>query len=323
MNKKYLKIKFVDFWSDFNPHDNFIVDALSEHYGLTYDDNPDYLFFSCFGASHLSYNCVKILFVGENIVPDFNLCDYAIGFDYLTFGDRYLRLPLYTTYPDFKKLERDKVINEQLITSRKFCSIVVSNASNADPTRKEFFTLLSRYKQVDSGGRAWNNIGGPIDNKIEFLSHYKFNIAFENSSVKGYTTEKIMESMSAGSIPIYWGNPLVGRDFNERSFVNVHAYASMKEVVEYIIHLDSSDEDYLAMMRQPWLPEQNYSDWKERLSSFLKGIIEKPIPEAKYIPAYGGSYVYIRQLKRMHAINSFIKPYAHTYGMIKKWFKDW
>lgn len=31
------------------------------------------------------------------------------------------------------------------------------------------------------GGKAYNNIGGAVKNKIEFLSLYKFSISMENS----------------------------------------------------------------------------------------------------------------------------------------------
>ena len=61
-----------------------------------------------------------------------------------------------------------------------------------------FFQRLSRRKRVDSGGRAFNNIGGPIPAgspaKLDFLRAYKFNLAFENASLPGYTTEKIVEA---------------------------------------------------------------------------------------------------------------------------------
>lgn len=47
----------------------------------------------------LNYNnCEKILFTGENYVPDFHPYDYAMGFHYIDFGDRYLRFPLYVFY---------------------------------------------------------------------------------------------------------------------------------------------------------------------------------------------------------------------------------
>ena len=41
---------------------------------------------------------------------------------------------------------------------------------------------------------------------------YKFSIAFENAWYPGYTSEKIVTSMLAGTIPIYWGNPDISRE---------------------------------------------------------------------------------------------------------------
>ena len=55
-------------------------------------------------------------------------------------------------------------------------------------------------------------------------SQYKFTVAFENNSALGYNTEKLTDPMLAGSIPIYFGNPQIGRHFNTRSFINAHEY---------------------------------------------------------------------------------------------------
>lgn len=301
---KTIKIKFVDFWPDFDIYDNFITKSIHLHYNLVFSETPDYLFFSCFGSLHLKYDCVKIYFIGENIVPDFNICDYAIGFNFIEFGDRYLRLPLYVTYEGFSQL-KNKMIQETEVLNRKFCNIVVSNASTATPIRERFFRLLSNYKPVDSGGRAWNNIGGPVTDKISFLKEYKFNIAFENSSVQGYTTEKIMEPMRVNSVPIYWGNSLIGRDFNENSFINAHNFKSLEELVEYIIYIDSSETEYLKILHQPWFTDNNYLDWENRLFLFLNTIIEKPISEAKYIIDFGASRNYLKKMIFFNKIDSY------------------
>lgn len=53
---------------------------------------------------YLEYDCIKIMFIGENIVFDFNVCDYVIGFNYIDFGDCYLRLFLYVIYDGFLNL---------------------------------------------------------------------------------------------------------------------------------------------------------------------------------------------------------------------------
>ena len=80
-----------------------------------------------------------------------------------------------------------------------------------------FFDKLSTYKQVSSGGRFRNNIGGAVADKKAFQADHKFAIAFENTSYDGYCTEKLMEAFAAGTIPIYWGDPNVAKDFNPES----------------------------------------------------------------------------------------------------------
>jgi len=123
--------------------------------------------------------------------------------------------------------------------------------------RNDFFHKLCRYKKVDSAGRALNNTGfqvpaGP-EAKIEFLKPYKFNLAFENASIPGYTTEKIIEPMYARTLPIYWGNPRVGEEFNSKSFLNYFDFASEEALIEKIIELDKDDVKYMEYLRQPYL----------------------------------------------------------------------
>jgi glycosyl transferase, family 25 len=76
-------------------------------------------------------------------------------------------------------------------------------------------------------------------------------IAMYGMSPPGYTTEKIYEPMAVHSIPIYWGNPLVGRDFNSRSFVNCHEYAGAA-AIERIIAIDRSEAEYQSVLGEPY-----------------------------------------------------------------------
>lgn len=300
--KRTIRIKFVDFWGDFDEENNFITEILSQFYELEFSDKPDYLFFSTFGFSNLYYECVKIMFVGENIVPDFNICDYALGFDHLQFGERYFRLPLYQTYESFVRLEEKTDLNEEQVLGRKFCCVVVSNSRYASPHRERFYRLLSEYKQVDSGGKLWNNVGGPVVDKLSFVSQYKFNIAFENSSVQGYTTEKIMEPMVVNTLPIYWGNPLVGHDFNPDSFINVNDFSSLEEAVQYVVDIDQNDDKYMAIIKQPWITNSEVLSWRCRLSTFLSNIIDKNIIDAKFLSEYGYQKLYRQEKRVSHLI---------------------
>ena len=222
MTKK--KIKLVGF-ADTICEQNWVLDYLCRDYEVDICDgesSPDYLFYGGFGREHYEYDCVKIAIIGENYVPDFNAFDYAISHNFIEFGDRHLRIPLFAFYPEYKTLASHLNKSDKELLNRDFCSFVVSNGNRGDPIRTEFFHRLSKYKPVASGGRWLNNIGGPVDDKLDFCSKYKFNIAFENSFCPGYTTEKIMQPLTVNSIPIYWGNPLVSRDFSDECMVRVN-----------------------------------------------------------------------------------------------------
>lgn len=285
--KKKIAVKFVDFWDNFVPEKSLFWRILTERYEIEPSDTPDYLFFSVFGEKHLQYDCIKIFYTGENQAPDFNLADYAIGFEYLSFGDRYMRLPNYYLYEtDFRAMEgKTSFRHEDLESKAGFCSFVYSNG-NSSPERWDMFDLLNSYKPVSSGGRYRNNIGGPVKDKLEFQQKHKFSIAFENCSHSGYSTEKIVQSFAAQTIPIYWGDPDICRTFNSDSFINASEYSSLDEVVSKVIAIDNDDSLYLQMMQTPALlyPESDGIDAKQKeLSNFLCHIFNQNLISAQRV----------------------------------------
>lgn len=282
-----MRVYFTDFWVGLNQTDNFIYNALSKHYALEIDaEHPEVLFFSCYGNHYLSYeNCIKVFYTGENVAPNFAWCDYAIGFDYIDFGDRYIRIPQYAIQPNFGKLYQELDYSEELC-NRKFCNFVYSNNA-ADPIRNKFFEELSRIKHVDSGGGVMNNIGGPVDNKLEFISNYKFTIAFENSVYPGYTTEKLVEPMICKSLPIYFGNPMVDRDFNPEAFVWVKNESDIKRAIEETMYLDGDNKAYMKKLSAPKLRTTTYEHLDNLIVSFIGHIFEQPIGLSYRLPTYG------------------------------------
>lgn len=253
-----IKIDFADFWTHFNKKHNYFTELLSKHFDIEFSDQPDFLIYSCYGQNHLNYYCYKIFYNGENLRVNWNSCDYAFSFDYLD-DERHFRLPNWIWYQNPALLLQEKPpLNKLLETKIGFCNMVVSNP--LAKKRIEFFHKLSQYKRVDSGGRYLNNIGGPVVDKLKFIRNYKFTIAFENSSFPGYTTEKIFEPMLSGSIPIYWGNTEVGRDFNTSSFLNWHQFGSDEKLIDYIIKLDSDDTLYGQLWEEPWFKNNKLPD---------------------------------------------------------------
>lgn len=231
---KKIRIKFVDFATDFNTKDNEFTKILEEKYNVEIvDKNPEYVFHSSFGNNYLNYDCIRIFYTGECITPDFNLTDYALAFDRISFGDRYLRMPLYRLFQYRKKYDMlfDRPKTDSIDKSKEFCNFVVSNCF-ADDIRLKIYEALSRYKKVNSGGRFRNNVGGPVPDKFEFQRKHKFSIAFENGIYDGYATEKIVDAFAAGTIPIYLGDPRIHLDFNEESFINGHRFSCLEDLVK-------------------------------------------------------------------------------------------
>ena len=270
-----IKINFSDWWGGFDKTDNYFYNLLKDNYNIIISDNPDYLFFSIFGNSHLSYNCTKIFYTGENIEPPLNYCDWSFSFDNIE-DKRNYRLPLYLLYNGYYDLV-NKNFDESMV-NRKFCNFIVSNG-NCD-VRNNFFNKLSKYKKIDSGGRWLNNIGHLVDDKLKFQSNYKFSIAFENNAYRPgyewYITEKIMEPMTVNSIPLYRGGSCISEDFNTKSFINYHDFNSEDDMIDYIIELDKDDSKYLSMLNNSWLndnviPENNKV---ENIKKFLFNIFD-------------------------------------------------
>lgn len=309
---KTITIAFVDFWTGFDKEGFICTQILRSHYDVKIVPNPmdaDYVFFSVMGEEHwsLSSKSIKIFYTGENICPDFNACDFAIGFEHISFGDRYFRLPNYYATPFYRNQwslfakRYQESISESTwydLAKREFCSFVVSNGGG-NSIRKQLFDNLSLYKQVNSGGRWMNNVGGPVDDKIGFESKHKFSICCENSSHSGYTTEKIIEAFAARVIPIYWGDPDIDKVFNSKAFINVRAYPSIESVVEHIIKLDQDDDAYIAMLQEPALlhPEEcSMEVITEQLSIFIQNIVDRPLDEAqRYNREYWGERYHERE----------------------------
>lgn len=291
---KKIKIKICDFDPNVEiSFGRFFLKRLEKFYEVELSEDPDYVFFYERSRDHLRFpEAIRIFYTGENVSPDFNMTDYSIGFDRLEFGDRHFRLPLYMVATLYDKedialagdLTFENVLPmtmEELRAKKGFCSFSYSNYL-ADPRRKELFDVLSAYKRVDAAGEYLNNMGGWTTRKLSFKREHKFFIACENSSREGYLTEKLPVGFAARTIPIYYGDPTVGLEFNTKRFINVHDFPSFEAVVERVKEIDQNDEEYLRIVNEPILASGfHYADILREFDVFLKNIFDQPLSKAK------------------------------------------
>lgn len=280
----------------------------TQKYNFIWDtENPDYLFVSEHiylkkriykrFLSLLKPGTIAIYCAGECIEPDLNLFDYAIVFDRnLRSGDRIARIPaMYfhkaSVFESKNSIHTIQEAREELKTKKKFCNFLYSNG-RAHPIRDQLFYAISGYKRVDSlGGHLRNvdDIAGKLggydwaEGGIDIKKHYRFSIASENATYEGYVTEKLLTSFQAHTIPIYWGDPGVKEEFNEKAFIYVNEFASLDEVVEKVKQVEENEELWCSMIAEPWQTEEQIKSQEIEMAEyqlFLANIFDQDADKA-------------------------------------------
>ena len=322
-----IKINFCGFWNSYNKEDNLFTRILSKKFKVEISDKPDFVICSNRGNpfEYMKYDCVRIMFMGENMSPDFTVFDYCIGFDFMEFGDRYFRLPFAFYFDNAKPWIPEKINYEQakqILESKKhFCNFIYGHQSSHG-MREKLFETLNEYKPVVSAGSYLNNTNSEKKRcswaeKYEYLKASKFTIAGDSIIYPGFVTEKIVQPFMHHSIPIYVGNPLINKDFNTDAFVWCKSENDLEAALEKIRYLDENDDAYIEMLMQCPLNNEHYiEELYGKLEAFLISIFSQKPDEASrrikyfcaqnhetYLRDYAGKYErmpqFIRKLKTL------------------------
>lgn len=277
---KKIKIKFVGY-EPYMTKNNFVLEILKKHYEIEISEKPDILFYSLFNADHVKYDCIKVYVGGEPCIPDFNECDYAISSVKIECDNRNCYYPFYF----LDGLKRFSGIDEG-VEKINFCNFIFSHtASRGGLLREEFCKALMQYKMVDCLGKSLHNKdderlgsrGNPNwrELKLQVLREYKFTIAFENASIAGYTTEKIIDPLQANSIPIYCGNPYISELVNPEAFINANEYIGrFDELIAKIKEVDEDESIFNRMISCPKFRPEILTDFESKIEQFLINIVE-------------------------------------------------
>ncbi len=292
MVKKTIKVKFASGFGSIGT----ILEYLEKRFNVRVLDK-DFDYFICnesiyrckedfFELLNLKPEVIRIIFCWEALYPDLNLFDYAVCYDSFD-SSRILALPvfddrigqLYNTVDELDLSKNGKKPEDILKEKTKFCNFIYGN-SVSHPTRDALFYKLSEYKQVESLGRHLKNV--EINDtrfcddwakiSIDLKRPYKFSIAAENASFRGYTSEKIITSMMANTIPVYFGNPDIVNEFNSKSFINVNEFNNLDDVLKRVKEIDENDDLYCSIMAEPWRTPEQKERQKKANDEYLNGL---------------------------------------------------
>ena len=258
--RKTIKIGYTDMSDEKGMfYFNYVKNMLTDTYEFVFEqENPDYLMFSFYGCKHndVKYKqAIKIAIYEEGFIPSFNEEDYTFGLAHIFYLDRYFRKATLIEYlqkynlknKDFRKA-RQKALNGP--KREKFCGAVLNNETSLNHFREKFVKELSKYKTVDSGGEIDNNLGYIVTDKIKFFSSYKFSIAFEKNTADGYATDHILNSLLAGTVPIYYGDYLIDEYINPDTYILVRNDIDLLDKIDFIKQVDQDDNLYREFLKK-------------------------------------------------------------------------
>lgn len=212
----------------------------------------------------------------------------SLGFDEID-HPQYLRHPFWCmwdvfdptdNYEDIKrKIDYMNSPDNKSYDDRRFCSFL---CSHGDSLRERIYTDLSVIGKVDCDGRAYHNNDTlktiHKDNKLEYLKDYRFNLTPENTNQEGYCTEKLVEAISAGCIPIYDGcnNNPEPDVFNKDAIIFINLRQDNSKAINLIEELNSDKGKYLDFASQRRFVDgaaERIWDYYETLENKLRIVI--------------------------------------------------
>ena len=268
------KVCATNFWDGAFDGDFFDFFFRTAFDGIDYVLNPheaDVVISSVFGRTQTDPK-KTIMYIGENLRPNYIGYNYSLSFDYDDYGGRNFRLPLwwsrlawdgfvqkprkpnahnhgYEQLLDIKSLTQPRKLDMRI--KDKFCAMI---AGNPEGLRVNLFNSISKYKSIDGYGLMFGN--SLRKSKFAVLPEYKFCLCPENSVYDGYVTEKLIDAYAGLTVPLYSGDLSVGKDFNIKAFLNYQDFMDLEIFIGYIERWNEQLELYKDMYEQPLLTKE-------------------------------------------------------------------
>ncbi len=265
-----LSLSFHNFWRHFVPQTSFFFRALQQSFDVTLAPiGRDLQISSVFGNEQLpvvdGIRPLRVWWTGEEKVPQSQIFDLYFGFrpKIAILGRRWHRFPLWITDIDWWDEKSPRHYSNLLAPPvpakrSRFCNFIFSSEPSI---RTEFFFRLNEARPVDSVGRLLNNREWrPPDRagKLAVLRDSTFTIAFENQMSPGYVTEKLLEPLLVGSIPIYWGAAEAKDDFNREAFIHAEDFDDFDSLIKRILRIANSPDEIAALSTAPRLKNARF-----------------------------------------------------------------
>jgi hypothetical protein len=111
--------------------------------------------------------------------------------------------------------------NLQITKNEEKISVIMSTKtmSNGHEYRLKVLEKLKKEMpgKIDVYGKGFNE----VPDKLLAIAPYKYHLAFENSYINDYWTEKLADTFIGWSLPLYWGCPNIEEYFSKASLIRL------------------------------------------------------------------------------------------------------
>lgn len=164
--------------------------------------------------------------------------------------------------PRNKKFEISHLRGKNLKTYGHSLRHEILNRKNEIKIPTNFFEVIGGMKDVEEAA-----IGKEI-----IFGDSMFGVVIENTSHRGYFTEKIMDCVALKTLPIYWGCSNITDFFDERGIIRFN------NTDDFIHIVNSLDENYynehLDAIENNFQKVTNYVDYEVRITKKIKEIFK-------------------------------------------------
>ena len=156
--------------------------------------------------------------------------------------------------------------------------------------RERVISYFEKYhfEHITLYGTNWNKKSHPsyegvIENKKEAYHTHKFALALENSrDLCGYVTEKMLDCLECGIVPIYWGAKDIEKYVPKECFVDYTRFQNLEELYSYLATMSEEQYDrYIDAARKMMRSEMIDNFSGETFYSYIKAM-EKPLMDCDF-----------------------------------------
>ncbi|MEI8314792.1 MAG: glycosyltransferase family 10 [Verrucomicrobiota bacterium] len=161
-------------------------------------------------------------------------------------------------------------------------------------SRLALIDSLASRNQIDVFGSGWDSLDnlphewakrlsgsrqifhGQCSDKVVLSSHYRFTITFENTAYPGYVTEKLIDGLIAGTVPVYLGAPDITAQVPDAAFIDTRVLGSREAIIERMQQLTESEALTIisagrAFLKSPHGQRHSHEGFGDWVVSLLRG----------------------------------------------------